>query len=447
MRGALWLMCLAIVCCLPNPTRAQSQPASEPAAAPDETPKLDAGLLGALKFRGIGPALASGRIGDFAVHPQNRATFYAAVSSGGVWKTTNGGTTFLPIFDSQGSYSIGCLTLDPRNPNVIWVGTGENNSQRSVSWGDGVYRSRDGGKNWENLGLGDSEHIGRIAIDPRDSDVVYVAAQGPLWRSGSERGLYKTTNGGKTWRNVLDISEHTGVNEVHIHPSDPDTLIASAYQRRRHVWTLINGGPESAIYKSNDAGASWRKITSGLPDGDLGRIGLAIAPSSPDTIYAIIEQPENKGGIWRSSDRGETWEKRCDYVASSPQYYHELVCDPTNAEHFYSLDTWLMESWDGGKTMRRVKNTNRHVDDHALWIDPKDPTYMLIGCDGGIYESLDRGENWGIFRISPSRSSIASRSTTPRRSTTFTAARRTTTRWAVRPARSIASASATSTGS
>ncbi len=370
---------------------------SAPAEEKDEAPKLDAGMLSALKFRNIGPAVTSGRIVDLAVHPQNRATFYVAVASGGVWKTINGGTTFSPIFDAQNSYSIGCIMLDPRNPNVVWVGSGENNSQRSVSWGDGVYRSRDGGKNWENLGLSDSEHIGRIAIDPRNSDVVYVAAQGPLWRSGNERGLYKTTNGGKTWLKVLDISENTGVNEVFIHPSDPDTLLASAYQRRRHVWTLIDGGPESAIYKSTDAGASWRKIKSGLPDGDLGRIGMAIAPSQPDIIYAIIEQPENKGGIWRSADRGETWEKRSDYIASSPQYYNELVCDPANPDHFYSLDTFLMESWDGGKTMRRVKNTNRHVDDHALWIDPKEPTYMLVGCDGGLYETLDRGENWRHF--------------------------------------------------
>lgn len=378
---------------------AQSAPASAPATGsapagePAEAPSLG-DVVGGLKFRSLGPGFSSGRIGDLAVHPQNRAVYYVAVASGGVWKTVNGGTTFTPIFDSQGSYSIGCLALDPQNPNVVWVGTGENNSQRSVSWGDGVYRSRDGGKNWENLGLRDSEHIGMIAIDPRDSNVVYVAAQGPLWRSGPERGLYKTSNGGETWTNVLYVSEHTGVNEVHLHPADPNVILASAYQRRRHVWTLINGGPESAIYKSYDAGANWRRIGGGLPDGDLGRIGMDISPADPNVVYAIIELPENKGGVWRSGDRGETWEKRSDYISSSPQYYNELVCDPTDPNHVYALDTFLVESYDGGRSFRRVKNTNRHVDDHALWIDPREPSYMLVGCDGGLYETQDRGETW-----------------------------------------------------
>ncbi|MBL8877818.1 MAG: hypothetical protein JNG88_01760 [Phycisphaerales bacterium] len=378
----------------PATTVSASTSAPATTSAPTTQPTLTAEILGGLKFRGLGPAVTSGRIGDFAVNPKNRSEYYVAVASGGVWKTTNAGTTFTPVFDGEGSYSIGCLALDPTNPNVIWVGTGENNSQRSVSWGDGVYRSRDGGKSWENLGLRDSEHIGMIAIDPRDSNVVYVAAQGPLWRAGPERGLYKTTDGGKSWRRVLGVSEHAGINEVHIFPQAPDTLIASAYQRRRHVWTLINGGPESAIYKSDDAGMTWRKITTGLPGVDIGRIGLDIAPSNPEIVYAIAEAADGKGGVFRSADRGETWEKRSEYMASSPQYYNELICDPANAEHVYSMDTFLHETWDGGKTFRRVNNTNRHVDDHALWIDPANPSYLLIGCDGGIYESFDRGQSW-----------------------------------------------------
>ncbi|TWT46236.1 Dispase autolysis-inducing protein precursor [Phycisphaerae bacterium RAS1] len=397
MMVAMSLFCfrsIVVLLLLSAPVLAEEPPASAPASEPADKGGLSAETLAGLKFRCIGPAFTSGRVADFAVHPQNRSTYYVAVASGGVWKTTNAGVTYAPIFDAQGSYSIGCLALDPKNPNVIWVGTGENNSQRSVAFGDGVYRSRDGGKNWENLGLRESEHIGMISIDPRDSDVVYVAAQGPLWRSGPERGLYKTTDGGKSWRKILDISADTGVNEIHIHPADPDTLFATAYQRRRHVWTLIDGGPESALYKSGDGGETWRKITAGLPNVDLGRIGLDIAPGNPDIVYAIVEAAEGKSGTYRSSDRGETWDKRSDYVSSSPQYYNEFVCDPADADHVYSLDTWLMETLDGGKTFRRVRNTNRHVDDHALWIDPKDPAYMLIGCDGGIYESFDRGENW-----------------------------------------------------
>ncbi len=210
---------------------------------------LTASNFSALELRGIGPALTSGRISDLVVDPTDPARWFVAVASGGVWRTENHGTTFEPVFEGESSFSIGCLALDPRNPNVVWVGSGENNSQRSVSWGDGVYRSRDGGKSWTNLGLKESEHIGRIAIDPRDSDVVYVAAQGPLWRSGGERGLYKTKDGGATWQKVLDIGEHTGINEVHLDPREPDTLYASSYQRRRHAWTLIDGGPESTIVR------------------------------------------------------------------------------------------------------------------------------------------------------------------------------------------------------
>ncbi|MFO0837913.1 MAG: glycosyl hydrolase [Phycisphaerae bacterium] len=370
-----------------------SAPASAPSTQP-APPKLDGALLSGLKFRNIGPGFTGGRISDFAVLPSDPNTFYVAVASGGVWKTTNGGTTFSPIFDSEGSYSIGCLALDPKNPSVIWIGSGENNSQRSVGFGDGVYRSRDGGKSWENLGLRDSEHIGRIAIDPRDSNVVYVAAQGPLWRSGPERGLYKTTDGGKTWMKILDISENTGVSEVHINPRDPDTLLASAYQRRRHVWTLINGGPESAIYKSTDAGRSWRKIRSGLPEVDLGRIGLGFSPADPEIAYAIIEAADGKGGVFRSTDRGETWEKRSGHMTTSPQYYNELVCHPADADRLYIPDTLTAESKDGGKSFTRFTTDGRHVDDHAFWIDPRDLDHWMIGGDGGLYDSRDAGQTW-----------------------------------------------------
>ncbi len=350
--------------------------------------------LASLKFRSIGPALMSGRICDFAVDPNRPSHYFAAACSGGVWKTNNAGTTWKPIFDKQKSYSVGCVTMDANNSNVIWVGSGENNSQRSVSFGDGIYLSRDGGSSWKNMGLKESEHIGMIVIDPRDSDTVYAAAQGPLWNSGGDRGLYKTTNGGKTWQRILHISDDTGVNEVHMDPRDPDVLYASAYQRRRRVWTLINGGPESGVYKSTDAGKTWRKINKGLPGGDKGRIGLCISPANPDVVYAVAEASGSSGGFFRSTNRGETWSKRSSYMSSSPQYYNEIVCDPLKVDRVYALDTRLQVTEDGGANFNSVPGRGRHVDDHALWIDPDDTDHLLIGCDGGIYESYDRGAAW-----------------------------------------------------
>jgi photosystem II stability/assembly factor-like uncharacterized protein len=347
-----------------------------------------------LKLRSIGPALSSGRVGDIAVHPNNRGHYFVAVSSGGVWKTENSGTTWQPVFDKEGSYSIGCVSIDPKNPFVVWVGTGENNSQRSVSYGDGIYKSVDGGKSWKNMGLKNSEHIGKIVIDPRDSKVVYVAAQGPLWNAGGDRGLYKTTDAGKTWKKILDISENTGVTDLVYDPRDPDIMYAASYQRRRRVWTLIDGGPESAIYKSEDGGAGWRKLTKGLPKDDMGRIGLAISPVNPDVVYAIIEAADGTGGFFRSNDRGENWKRQSKYVSGSPQYYQEIVCDPKEVDRVYSLDTWLQVTTDGGKNFRRVGGRYIHVDYHALWIDPDDTNYLLVGNDGGVYESFDRGATW-----------------------------------------------------
>jgi len=350
----------------------------------------------ALKFRSIGPAVTSGRVGDFAIHPHDKGHYYVAVASGGVWKTTNAGTTWQPVFDNEGSYSIGCVTIDPENPAVVWVGTGENNSQRSVSYGDGVYRSEDGGKSWKNMGLKSSEHIGKILIDPRNSNIVYVAAQGPLWGPGGERGLFKTTNGGATWDSVLYISRNTGVTDVLMDARNPDVLYAAAYQRRRHVYTLVNGGPESAIYKSMDAGATWKKLSGGLPGDDVGRIGLAISPINPDILFAIIELPNRKGGFYRSVNRGATWEKRSDYVSASPQYYSEIFPDPKDVDRVCSMDVYLKVTEDGGKTFRNLGEKNKHVDNHALWVDPENTNYYLVGCDGGIYESFDRGATWAF---------------------------------------------------
>ena len=353
-----------------------------------------AAALSGFELREIGPAFTSGRITDIVVHPEHNATWYVTTAAGGVWKTHNAGTIWTPIFDGEASYSIGCITIDPNDPKVLWVGSGENNSQRSVSYGDGIYKSIDGGKSWQNMGLADSEHIGRVVVDPRDSNVVYVAAQGPLWSSGGDRGLYKSTDGGKTWEKVLEISDDTGVNEVWMDPRDPDVLYASSYQRRRRTWTLIDGGPESAIYKTTDAGANWSKLEGGIPGEDKGKIGLAISPADPDVIYAIIESTGDKGGTFRSTDAGANWEKRGDYVSGSPQYYNELIPDPVNVDRVYSMDTWLHVTNDGGATWTQVPENAKHVDNHAHWIDPADTNHMISGNDGGIYETWDGGANW-----------------------------------------------------
>ena len=389
LAGALALAALAAA--LPRaPLAAQSKAKAPAAKEADPVAELD---LGAFKLRPIGPALTSGRISDFAVRPGKRHEFFVASASGGVWKTENAGTTFTPVFDAQGSYSIGCVALDPTNPDVVWVGTGENNNQRSVGYGDGVYKSEDGGASWKNVGLKASEHIGAIAIDPRDTDVVYAAAYGPLWAAGGERGVYKTTDGGTTWTAVLTIDENTGVSEVHLDPRDPDVLYATAHQRRRHVFTQISGGPGSAVYKSADAGKTWAKIVKGLPSGDLGRVGLALSPVVPNLVYAIVEAQEGKGGFYRSANGGASWERRSAY-ASSGNYYQEIVCDPKDPDRVYSQDVFLQVTDDGGATWKALGDLSKHVDSHALWIDPEDTDYYLNGNDGGVYESFDRGRTW-----------------------------------------------------
>ncbi|MCG8386230.1 MAG: glycosyl hydrolase [Cytophagales bacterium] len=349
--------------------------------------------IAGLKFRSIGPALTSGRISDFAVHAKNPKEYYVAVSSGGVWKTSNAGTTYTPIFDSEGSYSIGCVTIDPNNPNVVWVGTGENNNQRSVAYGDGIYKSVDGGKSWSHMGLKNSEHIGKILVDPRNSDVIYVAAIGPLWSGGGDRGVYKTTDGGKTWAAVLTIDQHTGVNDIIMDPRDPDVLYAAAYQRRRHVFTYLGGGPGSGMYKTTNGGASWDKINKGLPKVDMGRIGLAMAPSNPGIIYAIVEAAQGKGGFFKTTNRGASWVKQGSYQ-SSGNYYQEIVVDPNDPETIYGMNTWMQVSRDGGKTFKVLGEVSKHVDNHCLWIDPDDSDHFIAGCDGGIYESWDGAKTW-----------------------------------------------------
>jgi len=338
----------------------------------------------------------SGRIADIAIHPEKPALWYIAVGSGGVFKTENSGTTWKPIFDKYGSYSIGCVTIDPNFHDVIWVGTGENVSGRHVGYGDGVYKSLDGGKSFKNMGLKDSFMIARILVDPRDSNVVFVAAEGSQWMPGGERGVYKSTDGGKTWEHSLKISEDTGVTEVLFEPGNPDILYAAAYQRRRSVAAFLAGGPESAIYKSTDGGASWRKLSMGLPKGDIGKIGLAVSPIKPNVVYAVIEKARGEGGFYRSEDRGESWTRMSDYNAggTGPHYYHELYADPHRFDRVYAADVYLHVTDDGGKNFREVGETWKHVDNHAVAFHPTDPDYLLVGCDGGLYESWDQGKNW-----------------------------------------------------
>lgn len=381
----LLITIVALVCLVLTPVAMSAEKASTDEAHP----------LAGITLRSLGAAVISGRISDFAFHPDHRNIMYVATASSGVWKTTNRGTTWTPIFDNYGAYATGWITLNPDNPEEVWLGTGENNSQRSVGYGDGVYKSIDGGKTWKNVGLKNSGHIGQIKFDPRDSKVVYVTAQGPLWSSGGDRGLYKSMDGGESWKKILEVDELTGANELVIHSENPDHLVVSTYQRHRRIWALLNGGPGSAIYKSDDAGASWRKITSGLPSkGDMGRIGLASAPTAPDTVYAIIES-EEEHGVYRSTDFGENWEKRSDHKVTSPQYYSELVVDPKNPDRVYSPDTLTQVSDDGGKTWSRIGLDKRHVDDHAIWIDPDNTDHFWIGGDGGVYETWDRGQ---VFR-------------------------------------------------
>lgn len=385
-----------------TPTASPDRPTAVAAAA-DTKPAVNESLLSGLQLRNIGPAIMSGRISDIAIHPKRRDTWYVAVGSGGVWKTENGGTTWTPVFDAQGSYSIGCLTLDPSNPDIVWVGTGENVSGRHVGIGDGVYKSLNGGRTWTNVGLKQSEHIARILVDPRNSNVVYVAAEGPLWSAGGERGLYKSVDGGTTWTLSLEINKDTGVTSAELDPSNPDILYAAAYQRRRSVAAFMGGGPDSGIHKSTDAGKTWRKLSVGLPSGDIGKIGLAVSPIDPTVVYATVEASPDQRGFYRSADRGESWEKRNSYISggTGPHYYQEIYADPNAFDRVYQMDPWMRVTDDGGKTWRPVGEKSKHPDNHALAFIPGEPDFLLNGSDGGVYESRDRGKTWRFFENLP----------------------------------------------
>ena len=362
----------------------------------DAKQPYDAGTVSALSFRMVGPALTSGRVADIAVHPTNKDLWYVAAASGGVWFTKNHGITFQPIFDGYGSYSIGCVELAPSNPTTVWVGSGENNNQRSVSYGDGVYKSVDGGKSFTNMGLKQSEHIGSIVIHPTNDNIIWVAAYGPLWSKGGERGVYKSTDGGKTWKRTLFVSDDTGIAEVVIDPSNPDIMYASAHQRRRHEWTYIGGGPESMVYKSTDGGETWREIATGLPKSDMGRIGLAVSPADPNWVYAIVEGRYDKGGVYLSTNKGESWTKQGGF-STSGNYYQEIFCDPLNKRKVFAMDTYMHHTEDAGVTFKPTGESHKHVDNHVIWIDPSNTDHWLVGCDGGVYETYSHAKEWRFF--------------------------------------------------
>ncbi len=353
-------------------------------------------IFSGLKLRNIGPAFMSGRIADIAIHPENENIWYVAVGSGGVWKTINSGTTWNPIFDDQASYSIGCVTIDPNNHNTIWVGTGENVGGRHVGYGDGIYRSNDGGASWENMGLKKSEHISKIIVHPDDANIIWVAVQGPLWKKGGDRGLYKSIDGGNTWKKTLGDAQWIGVTDIIIDPRNPNLLYAATWQRHRTVAAYMGGGPGSGIHRSIDGGDTWEKLDSGLPKSWMGKIGLAISPQKPDILYAAIELDRRTGAVYRSADKGTTWEKRSEAVsgATGPHYYQELYASPHHFERLYLVDVRMQISEDGGKTFNRMKEEYKHSDNHAIAFKKNDPNYLLVGTDGGLYETFDLTQNW-----------------------------------------------------
>jgi photosystem II stability/assembly factor-like uncharacterized protein len=356
----------------------------------------------ALELRNISGTFSSGRIADVAVNPRNRSIWYVATASGGLWKTVNHGLTFQPVFDDYGSYSLGCVTVDPGNPDTVWLGTGENQAQRAIGYGDGVYKSTDGGKSWKNMGLPNSEHIAKILIDPRNSNTVYVASQGPLFSAGGDRGLYKTTDGGITWKPLLQVSENTGITDFDIDPRSPGVMYAAAYQRRRNTSVIVAGGPESGIYKSTDGGAHWNRINQGLPAGDKGRIALAVSPQKSNVVYATVSvhRADQKTEFYRSEDAGAHWSHMGDWSLQDPEYYGEIYADPFEFDHVYIMDTAVRLTTDGGKTIA-TPGFQIHSDNHSLTFDPTDPLHLLIGNDGGLWETYDKGRTWRHFNNIP----------------------------------------------
>jgi photosystem II stability/assembly factor-like uncharacterized protein len=383
------LLCLLTLVALSGAFANGQAPTRTTSAAPD--------VFAGLRFRNIGPATMGGRVDDVAVLESNPAVFYVGTATGGLWKTVNSGTTWEVQFDDlDDAVSIGDIAIAPNDANLVWVGTGENNNRQSGSWGNGVYKSTDGGKTWRHMGLRDSKHIARIIVDPIDHDVVYVAALGSLWGAGRERGVFKSTDGGLTWTNVLFVNEDTGATELVQDPSNNKVLYAATYQRRRATWGFNGGGPGSAIHKSSDAGRTWTKLTNGIPTGDLGRIGMDVYRADPNILYARIEH-RTESGTYRSDDAGLTWRKMSS-VNPRPMYFSQIRIDPTNDLRVYVLGVQIHISDDGGKTF--IENGALHSDHHAMWINPANPNHIIDGNDGGVGISWDKGKTWeGIYNM------------------------------------------------
>ncbi len=416
LKGGATLLVLGL-CIVASGVSAQAPPKKAPgkapaAAAAPAPAKADYGaILDTLRFREIGPAIMGGRIDDFAVVESDPRIIYVCAASGGIHKTTNAGTTWTPIFDDQDTHTCGDIAIAPSDPAILYVGTGESNNRQSSSWGNGVYKSLDAGKTWTNVGLKETHHIGRIVVHPTNPNVAYVAAAGRLWGPNKERGVYKTTDGGKTWQRVLFINEDTGVNDVAMDWQSPETLYAAAYQRRRTVYGFNGSGPGSAIYKTLDGGATWNKITKGMPYDaasnpqtpanvltETGRIGLQIYRGNTDIVYALIEHAN--GGIYRSEDKGETWTKMSN-TNPRPMYYSQPHIDPNNDLRIWLLGAPIYFSEDGGKTFVTTRGQRIHGDYHAFWIDPANSEHMLAGTDGGIHQSFDSGRNWDFINTIP----------------------------------------------
>lgn len=363
--------------------------------------ELTSELLDGLPLRNIGPATMSGRIVDLAVNESDPFTFYAATATGGIWKTTNNGVSFEPVFENENTHSIGAIALNQEHPNIIWVGTGERANRQSNSWGDGVYVSHDKGKTWKNIGLKDSHHIGRIALHPTDTAVAYVAAMGHLWGPNEERGLYKTSDGGKSWEQLIYVDENTGVVDVAMDPSDPNILYAATYQRRRKPYGFHGGGSGSGLHKSTDGGKTWKELTNGLPEGDYGRIGISIFRNNPDVVFISLEQGfqynastaynERRAGLYRSKDKGESWELMSDWNPR-PMYASQPLVDPSDESRIYMMNQYSYSS-DSGRTFTAPRQS-LHGDDRILWVNPKDSRHVIKGDDGGIGISYDRGIQW-----------------------------------------------------
>ncbi|HUX34913.1 MAG TPA: hypothetical protein VMV51_13660, partial [Gemmatimonadaceae bacterium] len=352
----------------------------------------------AITARQIGPAAFGGRIDDIEAVPANPRIIFVGTASGGIFRSRNNGVTWDPVFDDFGAaLSIGDIAIAPSDPNIVWAGTGEPNGRQSSTWGDGVYRSLDGGTTWRHMGLAETQTIGRIVISPRDANTVFVAAAGHLFGPNPERGLYRTRDGGATWQLVLAVDDNTGAIDVAMEP-DGRTLFAATYERRRRAWGFVGGGPGSALWRSLDGGDTWQRLAGGLPTGTVGRIGIALSASDADVVYAIVEQRAGGGGgVFRSADRGATWTRQSNFDPR-PSYYSQIRVDPKNADHVWVLGTPLSESIDAGRTFSSDSTgLDIHVDHHALWIDPAHPRHMMLGNDGGLYFTYDGAHHWDFI--------------------------------------------------